>query len=290
MTIPKKHHFVPESYLKKFADEKTGFLYVYSKQKNHYRKQKPQQIMVRNKYYRQDWAPDGIDKNILEKQLGKELEPKGLRSLQKLIEVPEKLIDEDAASILIYLSFQRIRVPRQAEMAKSVAEAALRIHLLKTSLGRDLLKVAKINIKDSFRFKFMHIVLGELLPYMSRMIWEVVTAANGCAFVTSDSPVSFYNVNCIPPTEPGLGLLGTIVLFPLNSKTLLFMRHPELKNEKNASKVLPNINFEDGVIELRRGTVWGEDAVNSHNWRMLQLCDELIVAQSKEILEKAIIQ
>jgi hypothetical protein len=34
-----------------------------------WRRQKPKTVMVRNKYYHQDWAPDGVDKNILEKRL-----------------------------------------------------------------------------------------------------------------------------------------------------------------------------------------------------------------------------
>lgn len=289
MTTPKKHHFVPVSYLKKFADENTGFLYLYSKKNNQYRKQKPQEVMVRKNYYHQEWAPNGIDKNILEKTLGKETEPRGLRSLQKLLDVhAEPFTAYDSANILIYLSLQRVRVPRQAEMNKRVIEDALRLHLVRTSLGRELLKNARFTIKDSFRFKYVNIVLEELMIYLSRMIWEVVTAEEGCAFVTSDSPVSFYNVNVKPPLEPGIGLIGTIVFFPLNSKTLLLMRHPEYENEKNASVVLPKIKFEDGVIDLRRGTLWDVDFVNRHNWRMLQLCDDLIVARNKEVLERAI--
>lgn len=42
-----------------------------------WRRQKPKQVMVRNKYYHQDWVPEGIDKNILEKTIGGGLEPKG---------------------------------------------------------------------------------------------------------------------------------------------------------------------------------------------------------------------
>ena len=56
--------------------------------------------MVRNKYYRQNWAPDGVDPNILEKKLGEELEPKGLESLQRLVSESEELSDDDTANII----------------------------------------------------------------------------------------------------------------------------------------------------------------------------------------------
>jgi hypothetical protein len=84
MSNPKRHHFVPESYLNGFTEEKTGFLHIYSKRSGLWRRQKPKQVMVRNKYYRQEWAPDGVDKNILEKTIGFTTEPKGLSSLRKL--------------------------------------------------------------------------------------------------------------------------------------------------------------------------------------------------------------
>ena len=290
MSDPKRHHFVPVSYLNNFIDRKSRFLHVYSKKQKHFRKQKPDQVMVRNKYYHQEWAPEGIDKNILEKKLGREIEPNGLVSLNRLVKDPEKLTDTDTANMLVYLSFQRIRVPRQAEIAKSVADTVLKLHMLNDPIGREALKLGDITIKDSFRIQFMRDVLGLFMPYLSRMVWELIEAESGCSFVTSDSPVSFYNVKCIPPTEPGLGLYGTIVLFPINSKRLLMMSHPEYqKKEKTAMDKLPsNIIFEDGFMELDRGIVWDEVSVRQHNWLMYQLCDDVIVSESKEILEQAI--
>lgn len=290
MSNPKRHHFVPESYLDGFAEDGTGFLSVYSKRSDMWRRQKPKQVMVRNKFYHQDWAPSGVDKNILEKKLGAETEPKGLSALRRLIEEPATLDDEDTASILIYLQFQRIRVPRQADMAKSIAKTAITLEMMKTPQGREALKHGDVVIKDSFRFEFMRTAHGTLTPYFSRMIWEIVEAAPGTSFVTSDSPVSFYNVDFAPPTEPGAALYGTMVLFPINKQFLLTMRHPEYeRGEKEASEALPDdIDIEDGVIEIRRDIVWGEDEVRSHNCLMLQLSQDLVVGASKGVLEDAV--
>lgn len=291
MSNPKRHHFVPESYLHGFTENDTGFLHVYSSRTGLWRKQKPKQVMVRNKYYHQDWVPNGVDKNVLEKTIATTVEPRGQTSLSKLVSAPELLNDDDTANILTYIQFQRIRVPRQADMAKSLAQTALTSEIVKHPEGREALRYAKVVVKDSFRFEFMRAVHGTLTPFLSRMVWEVIEAGPGLSFATSDSPVSFYNVDCLPPlTEPGVALYGTIVLFPINKKFLLLMRHPEYeRREKNASDALPrDLDIEDGVIEIRKDILWGEEEVRRQNWTMLQLCQDLIVGDSKELLEMAI--
>lgn len=290
MSNPKRHHFVPESYLKGFLEEGTEFLNIYSKRSDLWRRQKPKKVMVRNKFYHQEWAPEGVDKNILEKMLGASLEPDGLEALKKLIEEPSTLNDNHTADILEYIQFQRTRVPRQADMAKDLAKKAITREMLKTSTGREALKHGKLIIEDSFRFDFMIAVHGVLAPYFSKMIWQIVEAEPGASFVTSDSPVSFYNVDFRPPTEPGVALYGTKVLFPINKKFLLVMLHSEyMTGEKSASESMPEtVAVDDGEIELRHGLVWDKAAVSKHNWVMLQLSQDMIVGESKEVLEDAV--
>jgi hypothetical protein len=290
MSIPKKHHFVPESYLNGFTEDEHGFLNVYSKRTDTWRKQKPKQVMHINNYYHQDWAPEGVDKNILEKYFGTELESKGLTALRKLISAPETLDGNETAEIIVYLQYQRLRVPRQADMAKALAKIAITKEISKSAEGRKALEHGDINVKDSFRMEFMRMMHDQLSPYFSRMIWEVVGIEKGLSFITSDSPVSFYNVDCKPPIEPGIALYGTFVLFPLNKHFLLCMRHPEyVKGEKTASDRIPNeIDVEDGGIEIRRGKVWDKERVQHHNWVMYQLSQDLIVGETKEVLEHTV--
>lgn len=290
MNNPKRHHFVPAGYLYGFIEDGTNFLNIFSKRSGLWRKQKPEQVMVRNKYYYQSWVPDGVDKNILEKSLGSWTEPKGLEALNRLIESPETLDDEDIANILVYIEFQRIRVPRQADMAKSLATNAITLEILKAPEGQEALKYAEVVMKDSFRFDFMKMVQGSMTPYLSKMIWELIEAEHGTSFITSDSPVTFFNADFLPPTEAGVALYGTIVLFPVNKKFLLKMHHSEYETgEKGTSEHLPIYpHVEDGVIEIRRGTIWGEENVNRQNWIMHQLSQDLVVGESKEILEIAI--
>jgi hypothetical protein len=290
MSKPKRHHFVPKAYLEGFTEEKSGFLNVYSRRVDQWRRQKPKQVMVRNNYYHQHWAPEGIDKNILETALGGVVEPKGLAALSKLVERPGQLDDDDSANILLYLEFQRLRVPRQAEMAKALAETVLRSYLMQSPEGREALKFGKITIKDEFRIEFMRLALRSSTPYLSRMIWELIRAADGTSFVTSDSPVSFFNADFLPPMEPGVGLFGTIVLFPIDRRHLLLMRHPEYgQGIRGPSEQLPrNLEVQDGVIEIRKDIVWQPEVVRQHNWRMFHLCQDMIVGKTKEVLEDAV--
>ncbi|MES2106826.1 MAG: DUF4238 domain-containing protein [Pseudomonadota bacterium] len=290
MNSPKRHHYVPESYLLGFKEDGTEFAHVYSKRTNSWRRQRPQQIMVVGQYYRQEWAPEGVDKNILENFLGTELEPNGLSSLQRLIDNPDELNEQGIANILEYLQFQRIRVPRQAELAKGVVQQSMASTLQKTSLGADALKHVRIEIKDSFHVEFMRVTHGLLSPYFSRMIWEVVEAEPGSSFITTDSPVTFFNADFIPPAEPGVALYGTIVLFPINKRYLLLMTHPEYKKQqKKSSDVLPpDLQIEDGFVEIRKGIVWDSRRVLHHNQAMFHLSYDLIVGDSKSVLEQVV--
>tara|TARA_R110002074_G_C12386693_1_gene652899 strand:- start:114 stop:1019 length:906 start_codon:yes stop_codon:yes gene_type:complete len=290
MSSPKRHHFVPRAYLEGFKESDSGFLNIYSKRSGLWRRQKANQVMVRNKYYCQSWVPDNIDENILEKSLGNALEPKGLNSLKRLVENPSQLTDDDTANIIAYIEFQRIRVPRQADEAMRLAKLTIETMIMGKPEGKEVLGTHQVSINDSFRFDFMKTVSGNIGPYLGRMIWEVVEAPEGSCFVTSDSPVSFWNEDFMPPLEPGIALYGTIVFFPLDSKHLLILRHPEyMDGEKSASEKLPrNLDYEDGEIEVRRGIVWDKEAVDHHCWIMYMLSQDTIAGCSKACIDNAV--
>lgn len=290
MSEPKRHHFVPCAYLEGFKEPESDFLNIYSKRSETWRRQKANQAMLRNKYYSQRWVPEGVDENVLEKGLGNELEPKGLNSLKRLVNCADELTDDDTANIIAYIEFQRIRVPRQADEAMRLAKRAIETMVVGKPGGKEVLKTHEVSIKDSFRFEFMRLVSGNIGPYLARMIWEIVEAPEGSCFVTSDSPVSFWNQDFMPPLEPGIGLYGTVVFFPLDSGHLLVLRHPEYMDEtKGASEKLPKkLDFEDGKIELRRGMVWDSEVVDHHNWTMYMLSQDTIAGCSKACIDAAV--
>src|SRR6266705_1340386 len=185
---------------------------------------------------------------------------------------------------------QLIRVPRQAKSAKELLMSTVLLTSPPNVAAAIVKGDIRITINDAFRFDFMNMLTGHLHPYFGRMEWRIVEAEEGCGFITSDSPVTFYNLEFMPPAEPGLGLLGTMVLFPLNSRYLLVMRHPEYHGQETSAATdrVPCPKGEDGRIRVTYGLVWNEEQVNRQNWLMLQLADRVVVGASKGLLEKAV--
>ena len=140
-------------------------------------------------------------------------------------------------------------------------------------------------MKDSARFDFMRMILGFFHPWFSRMEWEVVEAEHSSAFITTGSPVSFFNLECPPPAEAGIGFAGTKVFFPLSSRKLLLLRHPECRTAWPLTE-LPKPSDCDAAVALTYGGTWNRGLVAATNWRLARLADHLIVAKSDPILAK----
>ncbi len=289
MSNSKQHHFVPIWYLNRFSDKSTGFLDVYDKHTKCFRKQKPNKVMKINQYYKQKWAPEGIDPNILELFAGEFLEPKAKAAFERVLTMPVDFTPEETAVILIYIEFQRIRVPRQANLAKSIIESSIL-----TGGDPDLLTLflqGKVKISDSARFEFMKQATGKIIPYLTRMRWDIVKAPAGSSFITTDSPVSLYNVDFLPPTEPGLKYAGTKVIFPLSSELLLIMRHPEYDSDPlvKPRTLVPepcnrnwdiNITFYPDHVD--------SSFVNYQNWLLCEQADRTIAGNCRAILQNSL--
>lgn len=279
---PKRHHFVPRFYLEQFADAK-GFLHILDLKRRQSRTQRPSQVMRINAYYRQTWAPPGVDPDIMETRLGAGIEVKAKDVLARLMQATPELTDDHSATLVNYLELQRIRVPRQGEAAK----ALMRETILKLSPPNTAAAIRtgkfQLTMKDSARFDFMSMILGVFYPWFSRMEWEVVEAEQGSAFITTDSPVSFFNPECPPPAEAGIGLAGTKVFFPLSSRKLLLLRHPECRTAWPLTELAKPSGC-DTVVPLTYGGVWNRRLVAATNWRIARLADHLVVAKSNAIL------
>lgn len=285
MSIPKNHHFVPEWNLKQFVDEK-GFLHIYDKSNGMWREQKPKKCMHRNKYYRQEAAKKfGKDPNLLERMMGSRVETNGKNAFNKLLQWGEDLTNDEWSEIVIYLAFQRIRVPRQADVAKDM----LRKHILINGDREATKKVLdgdwELKIHDSFRFDYMRIALPHFHPYFLRMHWEIISP-EASEFITTDSPVSFYNPSVLPPNEADLKLAGTVVFFPIRKDRLLLMRYKEILEGAQPLDVVEEQEHQGNVVSQRM--IWPAEQVNRHNKLMIELSDKISVASSKEILENAI--
>lgn len=236
-------------------------------------------------YYRQAWAPSGIDPNILEDGLASGIENQIKPVIDCLIESPENLTDDYATTLLVYMELQRIRVPRQAAWAKDLMRETI-LRLAPADITAQINSGAfQLTMKDSARFDYMRMAIGSIHPWLARMEWEIFEAEEGSSFITTDSPVSFYNVACPPPAEPGVGLAGTIVFFPLSSRKLLLMRHPECRSATPLT-VLEEPTAQSNTVVLSHGGVWNATIVRNTNWKLARLAHELFVADSEATLRQ----
>lgn len=284
LNAAKSHHYVPESYLKRFTDAK-GYLHIRDTARNQTRYQIPKKIMKVDAYYRQAWAPSGIDPNVLEDGLASGIEDQIKEVIDCLIETPENLTDEYATTLLVYLEIQRIRVPRQAAWAKELMRETI-LRLAPADITAQINSGAfQLTMKDSARFDYMRMAIGSIHPWLARMEWEIFEAEAGSSFITTDSPVSFYNPACPPPAEAGLGLAGTKVFFPLSSRKLLLMRHPECRSESPLT-ILAKPTAQSCTVALSHGAIWDASVVNSTNWKLARLAHELFVADSEVVLKQ----
>ncbi len=252
--------------------------------------------MVKKDYNKQD-TPKGIDPDILEKSLGEWLEPEAKRCFETLLTCPQNLTAADSAIMMAYLEHQRLCVPRQAETAKySIREVLLRLALqAPPDIIPDEAKTALmtggigLEIKDHFRFHFMKMTTGFLIPYFARMEWEIVEVEKGSSFIASDNPVSFVNIGSSPPLEPGIALVGTRVFFPLDFQHMLILWHPEYKNNTALPPLepIPDPVLADGKIHIVYEKQFPDELVNSTNSIILNHAEKIIVGSSKEILENA---
>lgn len=288
MSRPKSHHFVPRSYLSRFTD-RNGFLHVYEVSSKSFRRQRPTAVMKINAYYRQEWAPAGIDPNVFEKGLGEWLETEAKQSIDNLISAPSTLTDQELAEFFVYLEVQRVRVPRQAKSAiELMRNTILRLAPEEIAEGVDSGKL-QLTLKKSARFDYMRWSIGTFTPWFQAMDWEIVSAAEGASFITTDSPVSFYNPAALPPAEAGIGLAGTKVFFPLSSKMLLLMRHPSYtRGEDSPTRILDQPPSDDGHLRIDFGATWPQSVVDGLNWKLLKLAEDIVVGNSPDVLERCI--
>jgi hypothetical protein len=287
MPRPKQHHYDPKWYLKGFIDPQSDCVHAYDKTTKKCWPSNPKNVMGEINYYQQKHAPDGVDPDVLEKWLSEELEPKAEISLKKLRTRPKELTPEDIAYLLTYLDHQHGCVPRQIEIAKHVTISMLLNRVPPEIMTPELWDaIARgeitIQISDDFRFNVLKMTTGLFARFFLNMAWRVVKAEEGSSFITSDNPVTVIHADFSYPFEPGIGLGGTHVVFPLDSQYLLILSHPEYGNN-TAIPLLAN-----GRIHVSYGQRFPRDVVKLTNSVILDHAKRFVVGSSKDILEKAI--
>ncbi|PIU56052.1 MAG: hypothetical protein COS87_03300 [Chloroflexi bacterium CG07_land_8_20_14_0_80_45_17] len=258
-----QHHTVSRIYLEGFCIPSKDRVAVLDLKTGEIRQQKPKKILRQHDYFRQRHAPEGKDEFILEEEMGQRIESQLRGIIDKLVLGGQGLTEDELITFILHLELQRLRVPKQALFAKSIAKGLIEnVAYSIPGVAKELRKGwYEIKIKDEFRFTFLRNMTGKLFPYIRRMAWDVWEAPEGYSFITSDNPVTIFNTRVHPPDVAGIGLLGSTVLFPLTPHHCLELTHPEVETEENPDFLQPIElkPFDVGYVHIRAGRIMTEN-------------------------------
>jgi len=242
---PKRHHFLPEFYLRTFS--KDGFLWVYDRKENSYRRQQPKNTAVIGYYYATT-NEDGERDYEIEKLLS-ECERRAKLVIQ-ILESSQSITPQQRVDLAFYLVLQHTRTPRfereTEEMADAFHKIVLKEMVPSVEAAESVFGCNKKNDGATAEdmYKFIHeeqfTVKGNRNNTISLMLnlarrgsvdialmdWVVVHAAKGCSFITTDSPIGYVVPDeFIRSGEPVIGLGSDKItkLFPLTRKVALLI-------------------------------------------------------------------
>lgn len=242
---PKRHHFLPEFYLHKFARD--GYVWVYDRKEDSYRRQQPKNTAVIGHYYAITSETGERDYDI-ERMLS-QFEGRAKTAIQTL-EAGQEINPEQRADLAYYLAFQHTRTPRFEREIDEMADAVHKIllkEMVPTVEAAEIVfkcKEKKSDVTAESMYKFIHEeqfsmkgsrnnTISLMLDQTSRaskdialMDWVVVHAVRGCSFITTDSPIGYVvPEKFIRSGEPviGLGSEKITKLFPLTQKVALLI-------------------------------------------------------------------
>jgi hypothetical protein len=257
MGNPKRHHYVPESYLLGFTKERTekGVLFVYDIEKQEIRPQLPKDTCVQG-YYNAVELADGSRSFELESALAT-IEGRAVPVIQK-IDTGEALSPQERDTLSIYIALQKRRVPDfesdVGQMTEKTMKAMLGIAFESEERAKQMLEeyekdtgaplglsakeMMEFIAKDKYRIEtgrneslrvMMNLAEGVAKRFMG-MDWMFLHSPPGSAFVTSDNPF-----HIIPPSNLeempiwmsyGYATLGAKKLIPLSMSVGLVMGDP----------------------------------------------------------------
>ncbi|MDY6851156.1 MAG: DUF4238 domain-containing protein, partial [Thermodesulfobacteriota bacterium] len=209
---------------------------------------------------------------------------------------------------IAYLEFQKIRTPREANWAFAVMHQFLKSSiysnpaLIKAKQAMES-GLVKLTIKDHARFEYLRNMTGFFFKFLPYMRWEVMVAPDKCPYIVSDHPVTMFNPSAQPlaqpgyvseeagliRTDPGIGLAGTRILFPLDTKHLLMISHlvyptritdplARLSYDEMQEEMLIPFSYVDATCQF----------VTDINYVIFQCAHTLVAGPSKEPIQKAL--
>jgi hypothetical protein len=239
---PKQHHYLPESYLYGFTNDR-GLLWVYDWELDEIREQSPHNTCKQNNF-NTILNEDG-SKNLEVEGAFASIEGAALPVIKSLIQ-GKQMEGQQLSDLALFVAGMYSRIPAFREMYTEGADRALKESLkMAVKTEEDALKFLKgdKSIPPSFALDFIQNERYELVPHknaimeitinMMMKMHEIFYSQEWCimrcnpkqAFVTSDAPLTLYANPGFPNPNPfgghGVATPGVEKRFSLSSQLML---------------------------------------------------------------------
>jgi|SRR5579871_431304 len=250
MKLSRRHHYLPQMYLRGFADDAEQ-VWVFDRKENTYLHQGILNTAVKKDFYTVV-GPDGQKTDAVEQLLANVVEDPTKAIIQRLDKKNLRWEGEDRAVLAIFVALLRTRNPafdrdqnefteqthrwwlKARHPSPSVVEESLREYEQRS--GEDMNDVSAQEIFDMIRedtyeiknprqnnIKTMLSLALEIAQAVFRLNWEVLAAPKGMSFLTCDNPFTVVPPPFFDDSLQGYGILtpGASTVVPLSSKTAI---------------------------------------------------------------------
>ena len=252
MSTPKRHHYLPQSYLENFTNE-LGMVWVCDKENNTFNKQSPHNTGVIKNYYSIK-LEDGTFDTRIEKALA-DIDGLFITIFNKF-KTKAQLTSQEKFDMSACLAFLYTRTPKFQKDYELTTNKAIK-EILKITQNEETVKRTLKEIgqdpsqaKNVVKFiqdekydivlpreeslRLMVEMAPKLQPAFNMYDWTVFKAHHEYSFITSDNPVIMMPPkNYSPNSFHGIGFLtpGVSFFLPLSSKLLLCMKSTEIPHK-----------------------------------------------------------
>lgn len=292
MSQPRKHHFLPQFYLRNFSPDEISLTQIEKRSGKAYGGRIKDLAAIRD-FHRLDFD-DAEDPQALEKQLAY---VEGEMSADIAALLRNGLAEKRALVQTIgFVSLLRMRVPAVKKHIEASLSAAVRVAA--EALERqgklppappgleEALKVANLKIEIN-NWKCMEHMFNmafqpSVLDIMCNMRAVLLRAPSG-SFLTSDQPVALFHPNKDSPYGVGPATPGVEISAPLSSTTLLLLTHDERPDEERTATAAEVFEYNRRTIVMAEQYIYAQevsapliDLVRKFNSHSAGLCFDML--------------